>query len=128
MLFDRRGVCHLELAASHRQHENLGLIDRELKVAAVEEAEHTGRSPSQPLVAVYQRVVAGEGMHERRGLVREPGIGVFTEDGGLGPPRGGGEQTSIAHRDLPEDAVGDLEKVRDAQVLDRSADTRAFTG
>lgn len=111
----------VEVAASHGLHEALGLVDGEVEVATVEQAENTGRGPGESLVAVGESVVSRERVHERRRLLRERWVRVFTEGGGLGPTRGRDEQTPIVHDDFADDSVGDLKQIRDAQVLDPPA-------
>ena len=58
-----RDVRDVKVATGDGQHELLGIIDGEHKIAVVQQAERAGGRPRQALVAVDERVVAGERVH-----------------------------------------------------------------
>ena len=51
---------------------------------AVQAVERDERGEPEPLVAVDERVVAGDGVQQRGGLGVQIGVGVLAERGGLG--------------------------------------------
>src|SRR5581483_1904200 len=59
-----RDFRNLQRGTGDRHDELLGLSDRVRQIALVEKAEHAGRSPRKPLVAIDKRVVTGERVHQ----------------------------------------------------------------
>ena len=81
---------HLEIAPRDRQYQFLGLVDRERQVTAIDQTEHASSCPCESLVAVDERVIACERVHQRGGLLREPRVGILAKGACPGAPCGRG--------------------------------------
>ena len=83
--------CLLEghLSCGYGDDQLIGRIIGRVEVDTVQAEEDHDGQPSEALVAVEERVVADDGLEERRGLQIEPVIGLRAPEGGRGAMRCG---------------------------------------
>jgi hypothetical protein len=87
-------------------------------VCPFEVEEHDGRQPCQPLVAVDQRMVPGEGVQQRGRLERERRIGILTEGTRARARDSGVEEAEVSHGAGAEGSH-ERQQVVEFEVLDR---------
>ena len=101
-------IGYVDVTRCHTEHQLFGVIDAVTKVMAVQQTEGARRGPGEPLVSVYQRVIARQRVEERRGLVGECWVGVLAENRGSRPRCGRSKQTYVTDENLAEYAGCDL--------------------
>jgi hypothetical protein len=84
------------MRASRGRRPVISLVIAERERVPVHTEERDGAGQSEPLIAVYQRVVSGERVHQRR-FLRYLGIGVGAEYSGLRPSSRGCQQAMVAY-------------------------------
>lgn len=80
---------HIDLSFSYiyRQRDHVFLVS--LQHPAVPQIEDDHRDDSGPFIAVEERMVTYQRVHESRSLSVDIGIGIFTRNGRLWPEYGG---------------------------------------
>src|SRR6202000_361704 len=76
-------IDRVELSGGDAHDQVVGLVVGEGEAAAVEAVEGDDGGQGEPLVAVDECVVAGDGVQQRGGLGVRVQVGVLAERGGL---------------------------------------------
>src|SRR5699024_3232906 len=102
-------------AGSNAAHQVVGLILRGPKVPAVEPVADEHRQPAEPLVAIHERVVPGDGLQQCRGLLVHRRIRLAAPEYGGRSMRGRIQQADVAHHAHAE-VFGQSQQVLDGEV------------
>jgi hypothetical protein len=108
----------VHLTGGDRDHEVHRLVDGGwIQVEAVQVVEHHRRRPGKTLVAVHERVAAGDRLQQCRRLLVDGGVRILAEGARLRPVRRRVEETDVPDRRTAKNFFCDAEQVLDRQVL-----------
>jgi hypothetical protein len=107
----------VEMPGGDADHQVIGLVIGQGQPAAVEAVERDDGGQREPLVAVDERVVAGDGMQQRGGLGIQVRVGILAERGRLRAGQGRVQQPVVAYRAArPERPLRDMEQFGQRRV------------
>src|ERR1017187_1928936 len=106
----------VQLARCDCEGEVKCLVAGQVQAVAVDPKENHSGEQREPFIAIDQRMIARERMHQRASLPGECGIGLLPEETGPGPVRGRGQQAKISVRARSKRAY-QAEKIFQAEEL-----------